>query len=94
MANFDQNSNFMNTNYSGANSMFQSNITNSTRKSVRAAISFNNQELSYFETLFATVSTDGMTATGGKIVPLFRKSGVKNELLKEIWLKSATQSDH
>ena len=87
------------TNYNPHNNFMEQSLepssfdTNTTRKSVRAAISFSNTELAYFEDLFKTITHDGLTATGAKVVPLFRTSGVKNEFLKEIWLKSATQSN-
>lgn len=92
---FDTNNsaNFMNTNT-------QSSITNnfdtntSSRPSItRAPINFNNTEIKYFETVFNLVTSDGLSASGKNIVPQFRSTGVVNNQLKEIWLKSATQTD-
>lgn len=60
---------------------------------IKAPINFNKAELSYFEQLFNSVSIDGKTASSAKIVPLFRTSHIPNSLLKEVWLKSATDSN-
>lgn len=85
--------NFMNTN-TDSNLTNQFDTVSSGRSSItRAPINFNNAELKYFEKLFSLVTSDGLSAAGKNIVPLFRSTGVANNVLKEIWQKSATNTE-
>ena len=55
-------------------------------------VNLSKEELQYFEIVFNKVTKDGVVAMSKDIVPQYRSSKLQNSILKEIWVKCASNS--